>query len=197
MALNVETGSGLSNANALISLAKCKEYWSRRGRPLDSYSDEDVEGAIVRATDYVSNRFAYKGYRTRRRNYANPSATQSLEWPREGVTDLRDFDIEDSFYLSYSGYLGNLVPSDVIPVEVTYAVAEVARAELEEPGIFSPMFEGSKVIASESVGPMSVSYDSARNSTLTATPVIPAVNDYLAPFLKTSTTSLSGAAHRA
>lgn len=80
MAFIVENGTGLSNANALISAGFYREYHTSRGRAIDgAVTDAQIQGWIVRATDYISKRFGtrFSGSRV--------STTQALPFPREGV----------------------------------------------------------------------------------------------------------------
>lgn len=107
----VETGQGLENANAYIDVAFADGYHADRGHVAwTSYTTQQKEQAIVRATDYVDKRFG-RHFRGSRR-----SQQQNLEWPR-----LDAFD--DSWLL--------LAASNEIPRELKRAVAEYAlRAAL-------------------------------------------------------------------
>lgn len=81
MAFVVENGTGLANSNALISAAFYREYHTSRGRTIDiSVTDAQIQGWIVRATDYIVKRFGtrFMGSRTQ--------STQALPFPRTGVT---------------------------------------------------------------------------------------------------------------
>jgi hypothetical protein len=81
MAFVVEDGTGLPNSNALISPAFYREYHTSRGRTISgSVTDVQIQGWVVRATDYITKRFGtrFAGSRT--------LTSQSLPFPRTGVT---------------------------------------------------------------------------------------------------------------
>lgn len=63
MALIVEDGTGLMDANAYISVEYADEYFSLRGVATWSLlTEEDKEAAIVNATDYIDQRWpCFKG----------------------------------------------------------------------------------------------------------------------------------------
>lgn len=75
MALIVQGSTDTVGANAYLSLADFKAYHEARGVDLSDYDDAGMEASIVKATQYVDIRFAYKGQRT--------SKEQELQWPRE------------------------------------------------------------------------------------------------------------------
>lgn len=83
MAFVAENGTGLPNANALITAAFYRDYHTTRGRTVAAEPillDATIQGWIVRATDYLSKRFGLKFQGTRL------TLTQSLPFPREAVT---------------------------------------------------------------------------------------------------------------
>lgn len=86
MAFTVEDGTGLADANAYISVDAFKEYHDDRGGDYSSYSDEQIQQGIVRATDYIERRFGARFVGSRE------TATQSLSWPRQYAyyKDLRE-----------------------------------------------------------------------------------------------------------
>jgi len=73
MTFVVEDGTGLSNANALISVSFADEYHTDRGRADWTGADSVKQAAIVRATDYVCTRFRIK--------YPKVEDAQSLSFP--------------------------------------------------------------------------------------------------------------------
>lgn len=81
MALVVEDGTGLTNADAYISLADVDTYHTNRGHTRWTGTNAVKETCIRRATDYVDKRFG-----TRFRGYRKDS-DQSLEWPRTQAYD--------------------------------------------------------------------------------------------------------------
>lgn len=135
MAFLVQDDTGLvAGANGYISVAWFKSYHQDRGTTITAL-DPAIEAAIIKATDYVDQRFRFAGRRSNGRD-------QSTEWPRFGAED-RD------------GYV-----IDGIPTELKEAVAEYAfRALTME---LNPDNEtsatGAAILSkSETVGPVSES----------------------------------------
>lgn len=56
----VEDGTGLADANSFASLDFAHEYFEDRGISAWSGSDNAKKQALVRATDYVANRFTFR-----------------------------------------------------------------------------------------------------------------------------------------
>ena len=101
MAVIVQDDNGtVTGANSYLSVAAFKAYHDER---LNSYQDDDekIEGALIKATDYVDGRFKYKGRKLLARD-------QRLQWPRTNCYD------------SDRNYVNG------IPQEVKDAVAEYA-----------------------------------------------------------------------
>lgn len=133
MAFVVETGSGLSNANANISVADFKSYHGDRGNDLTAFSDPQIEQAIVRATDYIELRFGSRFVGVRL------TQTQSLSWPRD-----------DAYYPD-----GRLAPA--MAPEVAYATAEYGFRSLSEPLAPDPDYDvtnGAVIEREERAGPI-------------------------------------------
>jgi hypothetical protein len=75
MSFTVEDGTGLENANALIDVAFADAYFTDRGIAAWTGDTETVKKpAIVRATDYLNNRFKFLGTKYKEE--------QALEFPR-------------------------------------------------------------------------------------------------------------------
>lgn len=82
MAFTVEDETGLEDANAYITVAEFKAYWDDRAFDYSSYTDpDDLQVAIIKATDYIENRFRtrFKGSRE--------FEDQSLSFPRLNLFD--------------------------------------------------------------------------------------------------------------
>ncbi len=78
MALIVEDGTIVNDANAYITVAEARTYADNRGFTLPA-ADADVEKLIVQATDYTLQfESQYQGSR-------EEPATQELSFPRESV----------------------------------------------------------------------------------------------------------------
>lgn len=73
MALVVEDGTGLSNADSYIDVAFADAYFLKRGNTeWDTLTNR--EQLIVRAMDYIDNNYSYKGTKL--------VSTQALQFPR-------------------------------------------------------------------------------------------------------------------
>lgn len=132
MAIVIEDGTGLANAEAYIAVADADLYFSLRGEPAWALLDVAAkEAALRKATDYMQGAFdlRWKGSRV--------TQTQALSWPRSGVW-------KDGF----------LYASNSVPLQVARANAELAlraSASTLQPDL------GAQV-TQETVGPISVSY---------------------------------------
>lgn len=163
MALIVENGSGLANAEAYRSVADHKAYCDAMGFSYAGKSDPQLEQAARRATAAMTQRYRMRwaGQRV--------SLAQALDWPR-ALVPVKD---------APTGYGAGEVyyPSNVVPREVGDAQSELmlrlgAGVEL--------IPDQTRAILSETVGPISTTYD--KN-----TPVAPrftAIDLALAPLLK-------------
>lgn len=135
MALIVEDGSGLANAESYTSVAEADAYFEARGN--EAWGDVDnKEAALRKATDYMAQAYngRWRGYRL--------LSTQALDWPRANVQ------IDDAPYYSY-------VPSDSVPTLVKNACAELALKSASAD--LAPDLERAK--AKVQVGSIVVEYD--------------------------------------
>jgi hypothetical protein len=114
MALIIETGEGIPNADSYATVAECEAYAVKYYGASLHGSPADKEAAMRRAVAHMDS-LRWKGSKANGRN-------QSLAWPRSGVTDCE----------------GISIASDVIPSEVIAAQHEFARAEFIAPGVLSP-----------------------------------------------------------
>lgn len=134
MALILEDGTGLANAESYCSVAQAAAYHSARGRADDWDAVVDKEAALRLATDHMLQVYSgrWKGTRL--------NTTQALDWPRVGVRTLDAPTVD--------------LPSNAIPPGVRNACAELAlrsdaAALLQDTG---------RETLSESVGEVSVTY---------------------------------------
>ncbi len=136
MVLIVQDNTGsVPGANAYISVQDFKSYHDDRGQSYNGHTDAQIEAAIVRATDYIDQRFVFVGKKRLGRD-------QTTEWPR---TDAWD---RDRYYITD------------IPPEVKEACAEYALRALAVELNPDPERDasGAAVLSkSESVGPISQS----------------------------------------
>lgn len=141
--LTPETGAVVPGADSYLSLADALTYHNARGNTAwAALSEAAKEAALRKATDYMVQmyRSRWKGYRK--------DGTQTLDWPRTFV-------YLEPFVHGIVGTYPFLVADTIVPVEVKNACAELAlrastitlAADLE------------RGVQSETVGPMSVTYD--------------------------------------
>jgi hypothetical protein len=130
MALIIEDGTGLADADAYISVVDFKAYCDGRGMSYAGKSDTDIEISLRKAAAYIDTVKRYKGSRI--------SASQALEFPRSGLSDF-----------------GGLTITGV-PKRVKDASAELAFKAFDT-DLHKDLDRGGKVV-SESVGPISVTY---------------------------------------
>lgn len=76
MSIIVEDGTGLSTAVAYVAVADADAYHTAMGNTAWTGTDAAKEIALRRATQYLDNRYTYRGTRL--------TSTQALEWPRVG-----------------------------------------------------------------------------------------------------------------
>lgn len=79
MALIVEDGTIVENANSYITLAYYKQYWADRGETLSGKTDEELISSIIKATQYIDNEYYFKGIKS--------NSTQELAFPRSCLYD--------------------------------------------------------------------------------------------------------------
>lgn len=139
MALEVEDGSGKSNAESYVSVTDCSTYCTNMGLTAFTGLATDAlrEAAIRRAMRWIEGR-----YRTRW-NGRRSTIEQALAWPRYGVVDADDFLIEHT----------------VVPQAVKDAVCEAAEREAASAGSLAPDLARGGAVQQESkkVGPIETS----------------------------------------
>ena len=144
MTLVVETGSGSATAESFISLTDAATYHSNRGNAAWAAlaSDAVREQCLRKATDYMQGQ-----YRARWQGYKN-TATQALAWPRAFV-------YIEPFYLGAVGSYPFLVASDIVPVEVKNACAELAL----KAATADLLADTTQQVIREKIGPLETEYD--------------------------------------
>lgn len=116
LTLVVETGGGLANANSYASLAEADAYHEAHlyASTWQTMTTPEKTAALVWATRLLDEQIAWYGYKA--------TTVQALRWPRGGVPE-RDADID----AAYAALYGYILPSNVIPVWLKNATAELAR----------------------------------------------------------------------
>lgn len=162
MTLTVETGAGLSSADALVSVDYATTYHAAIGNTAWASATTDAqEKAIRRATAYL-DKMPWSGLRTHGRD-------QALAWPRGGVIDAE----------------GNGINNDEIPAELQQACAEVALQELSDPGSMTPTvtLASDQIAKREKIGEIEVEYSVGSTSVEARRPVLTKVNALIGQFM--------------
>lgn len=138
MALTIEDGSIVANANSYITVAEYNTWADARfgSRSTAPNCDDDAEALILRAMDYFEAQ-SFQGMKT--------EDTQDLQWPRSWVVIDR-----------YS------VDANTIPVEVKRSIYELTYAE--EIGE-SELATVEREVKMEKIGPITVEYTDSAPST--------------------------------
>lgn len=110
MSFIVEDGSIVPNANAYITVQFYRDYWTERGTDVTAQTDDDIQSAIILATQYIDNNNSWKGFIV--------TNDQSLDWPRSSVYDKDGRDID---YQS--------IPLDVKRATAEYAYRSITNAD--------------------------------------------------------------------
>lgn len=79
MAYVVEDGTTVANANSYVTVEDFLNYWLDRNIDYSDSEPEQLQAALVAATDYIEQRFSL---RWKGRQY---EVDQALSWPRIGV----------------------------------------------------------------------------------------------------------------
>jgi hypothetical protein len=131
MALIVEDGTGLADAESYISVLDCDALLVKWGRSSDAWTALDEatkEGLLRNSTMYIDADYGMKF------SGEVVNSTQALAWPRSNAYKTN----------------GQSIPSDEVPVEVLRACSFIA-VETIEGGVYFDDDNGAR-IASESVG---------------------------------------------
>lgn len=167
MALIVEDGSGLNDANAYVSEEYVDTHHSdRNNTKWEDFSSVEKQAAIIRATDYVDKRFGIRwvGFREQKE--------QALDWPRSDAFDRSGFQMTGTDdvprqlqkacaeYALRAAICGVLAPDPLLPVP-----KQSMESGEEEDRV--PAQSGEVSRKSEKVGPIEEEtwYDNAASST--------------------------------
>lgn len=154
MALIIEDGSGVPNANSYVTVAEYRAYATPRGVSLP-VSDATVETQLILATDYLES-LSWLGMPT----YDD----QALVWPRDEI------------------YIGcNLIADDMIPNKIKLAQMQLAIQVNAGIDLMPSVAGGaSGAIIREKVGPLETEYGAA---TVGTQPYFRSVNVLLASYV--------------
>ena len=166
--LIVEDGTGRTDANAFVSLEFFARYCQERGRSLTPYTQTEHCQSIIRATEYLSESFHWKGIRKNGRN--DSDGYQALAWPRYGLYDREN----------------NWVSSDSIPREIQWATCEAAYYELANPDALQPAYTPHDRPKMLKAGSVAITYDTSRKDAWGARPTLLILQDLVGEFLSSS-----------
>lgn len=178
MTLVAEDGTARSDADAYCDTAFADAYHSDRSNTAwAALTTGQKEVALRKATDYMGAAYTdrWAGYRR--------TLTQALDWPRQSVP-RRDSPVA---YQGSMGFMQAYYDPETIPFRIKQACAELALRSLSQ----ELLPDTDPPVSSESVGPISVSYQAGASQLVRFNQV-----DYLLqPLLRSS--SFVGRAARA
>ncbi len=64
MAFTVEDGSGVVSANSYVTEQEYRDYYADRGIDVTAETQAEIEGRLVRATDYCDDSYRWQGVKT-------------------------------------------------------------------------------------------------------------------------------------
>lgn len=174
MAIVVEDGTGLVNANAYISAAAARQYWLDQAvvlTPLDSAAPGvlSLETCIIAATRYIELRFRsrFKGT-IQFPPVVGGFAGQALSFPRLCLYDV-------------NGY-----PLSGVPVRMAQACAEYMRRAIAADLLPDPTQAGNLTANLTKVGPIETSQSFTPGSVQVLKPY-PTADGLIAEFITTGT----------
>jgi hypothetical protein len=154
MALLVEDGTGVANANSYVSVASARTWVAARGFSFTG-TDSVVEQLLLLAMDLLETyRAQYRGSKT--------ASDQSLQWPRTGATLDRE-----------------LLEDDAIPPLLISAQIQLAYEA--QSTVLQPSGTGQEVLK-EKVGPIETEY--VPRGMTTIRPLFNKANAFLDPLLR-------------
>ena len=170
MTLIVEDGSVVADSNTYITVAQFQSYAANQGDIAASEADSDqVEPALIKAAQYLEQKYRllWAGARV--------DATQSMDWPRRGVSVPDFFDpFYDNAFTPFGFQNTYFIPENEIPDEVKEAQSLLALATFGGTSLSSNQLQPSygRKTKLEKVGSLQVEYMSAEeggNTNMTQT----------------------------
>ena len=114
MTLVVQTDDGTAvGANAYLDVTAFKAYHDDRGNAYVAYTDPQISAALIRATDYLDDRFDFVGSKLN-------GIDQTTEWPRSDAWTSDDFYVEG-------------IPAAVVEATAEYALRSLAAPLSPDP----------------------------------------------------------------
>lgn len=133
MALVVENGTGLSNADSYVSVGDADIYFAARNNSdWDALDTAEKEAALLYATAYIDSKYTWPGYVY--------NTNQSLDWPRNSAYD------DEERVLSG------------VPLILRNSVCELAVAHAVNGASLTQTFDRGGAVKREKVGSLEVEY---------------------------------------
>jgi len=119
MSLIIEDGTGVTDANAYITLAEFKAFATARFIDVDDYDDDQINGAIVIASaDFISINYDFKG--------AALTTTQGMTLPTDEVVINKD--IKNATFQAALLHLKNRLFVDTTEININGAVSSESKS---------------------------------------------------------------------
>ena len=166
MALIIETGAIVANADSWATLAEANAYAIAIGNlAWEDLDDEEVKEPALRvAAQYLNYRWRanWRGFLVRPLDDTSGNLAQRLAWPRVNAW------LDEGFYF----------PSDQIPVEVQYAQIEYAIQASASGLLLSPtpaLDSSGRLVTRQTtiVGPLEETFEYAQSSAIAVATVRP------------------------
>ena len=139
MALIIEDGSIVANANSYQTVEQFRSHLQLYGEDDTVYTDAQIEVFLIKAMDKLATyRDRYKGDRV--------SSSQLLDWPRRGATDIY--------------FPGEIFPKDQIPRELEKAQLQFAKESISNDLQRNKLASEQKAIKKK-VGPIEIAYEAS------------------------------------
>ena len=177
MALEVEDGTGKTNANSYISVVDAEAIITARDpdSPWLALANNEKEAALLEGALYLSNWLIFP-WRGTQKTYE-----QSMDWPRTGAT------------MRY----GPAIPDDSIPSDISLANALMGPV-VNEINVNPPIDLSSSNIKKEKVDVIEIEYmtveDRGGNDPSNYTTIVTEVYGLLVPYLRDSASDFAEAA---
>jgi len=130
-----------ADANAYIDTTEFLAYWENHGVDYSSVEEDALKVGIIRGTDYVDQRYRYKGTQL--------TEGQSTEFPRQDLYSCR-------------GDLVEGVPQQVKDADAEYAARWIDNSSLQTDVLDVDGLAGR--ITKEKLGPMEIMYEGGISS---------------------------------
>ena len=168
MALTIEDGSNVANAESFISVADAEAYFISFDKDTSAWSiltTASKEGKLRSAGQYINNKYSFQGVQT--------NSDQLMIWPRNGVL------IEGVYP----------VDADSVPTDVANAQALLALESLTNP-LHTTLTaqDGNVKLSADAVGPLKSTVEYFGKSRSGTQVVFTEVKSILSPYLSGTNT---------